>query len=185
MAQDGGALRHRAGDQRGAEGADGAGQDARGQARGSARGLSPVRIWSGGVPARHRGGRRVGAHGGGLACLRLGWSRPCRGGLHVPGLLRANPGPPLGPTKNARRLPSGVISKASAAGSAAAAGPWRELRDLGLLVGRRIGVGLRAAAALKESDTAQTGLSLPILLAPLLTTLLATARAFTLAGPLR
>ena len=36
-----------------------------------------------------------------------------RRGLHVPGLLRADPGPPLGPQrKNARRrLPSGVISE--------------------------------------------------------------------------
>ena len=64
------------------------------------------------------------------------------------------------------------ISEVGTAGSAAAAGPWRELRDLGLLVGRRIVVGGRAAAALEERDAAQTGLGLAILL---LATFVATA----------
>src|SRR5580693_2811546 len=86
----------------------------------------------------------------------------------------------LGSTKNARRLPSGVISKTRTAGSAAAAGAWRELRDLGLLVGRRIIIGRRAASALEEGDTAQTGLGLAILLA----SLLAAAWAFALGVPI-
>jgi hypothetical protein len=62
----------------------------------------------------------------------------------------------------------GRISKVRITGSAAAAGPWRELRDLRLLVGRRIIIGRRAASALEEGDTAQTGLGLAILLASLL-----------------
>ena len=66
-----------------------------------------VRIWLGGLPAGHRAGRRVGAHGRGVACLHLGRPRPRRNGLHLPGLLRADPGPPLGPTKNARRAAVG------------------------------------------------------------------------------
>ena len=84
------------------------------------------------------------------------------------------------PTKNARRVPPGVISKASVAGLAAAAGPWRELRDLGLLVGCRIVVGGRAAAALEERDAAQTGLGLAILL---LATFVATRRPAAVGRP--